>query len=170
MKKLGVYTQIVALALAGCSTASKDIVATPVSPMQYANYDCDQIAAEQRRIYARVGEIGGRLDQAAGNDNVIAWTGGLLFWPALFFLGGTKAQEAEYARLKGEYDALHQAGIMKKCAGALTPPLQQAAPGAAPISPAGQSQGTPAAVAAPTATTPAALTPTSAPSDQQTVK
>jgi hypothetical protein len=158
MKKVSVW--MVAVALGGCSTASKDILPTPVSPMQYSNYDCDQIAAEQRRIYQRVGELGGRLDQAAGNDNVLAWTGGLLFWPALFFLGGTKPHEAEYARLRGEYDALHQTAIMKKCAGALTPPLQQAAPAA----PAGQGAATPAAA------TPTTLTPASATGDQPTVK
>jgi len=38
-----------------------------------------------------------------------------LFWPAVFFLGGTKEEEAEYARLKGEYDALEQASILRKC-------------------------------------------------------
>jgi hypothetical protein len=31
-------------------------------------------------------------------------------------LGGTKEQEAEYAKLKGEYNALEQASIQKKCA------------------------------------------------------
>jgi hypothetical protein len=39
-----------------------------------------------------------------------------LFWPAAFALGGNQAQEAEYARLKGEADAIHQAAIAKKCA------------------------------------------------------
>lgn len=43
----------------------------------------------------------------------------VLFWPALFALGGTKQQEAEYARLKGEHDALQQAAVAKKC-GVLT--------------------------------------------------
>src|SRR5678816_374341 len=98
MTKLGVWTQVVAIALAGCATASKDIIPTAVSPMQYANYDCDQIAAEQRRIYGRAGELGGRLDQAASNDTALAWSA-LLDWPTLFFLGGTKPQEADYARV-----------------------------------------------------------------------
>jgi hypothetical protein len=35
----------------------------------------------------------------------------------LFALGGTKQQEAEYARLTGEYDALQQAVVAKKCPG-----------------------------------------------------
>jgi hypothetical protein len=127
VKKLAVYVQIAAIALAGCSTASKDITPTAVSPMQYQSYDCDQIAAEQRRIHVRVSELGGRLDQAASNDQAIGWVGGLLFWPALFWLGGTKQQEAEYARLRGEYEALHQAAIQKRCAAAMAP-IQQAGP------------------------------------------
>jgi hypothetical protein len=150
MKKCFAFVQALALALAGCATPSKDISPTSVSPMQYSNYDCDQIAAEQRRIYGRVGELGGRLDQAASNDNTLAWSA-LLLWPTLFWLGGTKQQEAEYARLRGEYDALHQAAIMKKCAAAMAP-TQQAAPTAAP---------TPAV--APAASTAPALTPTSTP-------
>ena len=69
------------------------------------------------RIQTRVTELGGRLDQAASNDKAIAGLGMILFWPALFALGGTKQQEAEFARLKGEYDALNQSAIQKKCEG-----------------------------------------------------
>ena len=101
--------------LTGCATASKD-TANYVSPMQYQTYDCGQIGQESLRIQARVAELGGRLDQAASNDKTITGAGIILFWPALFFLGGTKQQEAEFARLKGENDALHQASIQKKCA------------------------------------------------------
>lgn len=42
--------------------------------------------------------------------------GMLLFWPTLFFLeGGDGPQAAEYARLKGEVDALEKVAIAKKC-------------------------------------------------------
>jgi hypothetical protein len=61
--------------------------------------------------------LGGRLDQASSNDSAITTAGVILFWPALFFLGGTKAQEAQYAQLKGEYSALEKAAIEKKCIG-----------------------------------------------------
>lgn len=101
--------------LAGCSTASKDIAPTYVSPIQYTSYDCDQIMAENNRLTGRVVQLGGRLDEAASNDKAIGVAGALLFWPALFALGGTKGQEAEYARLRGEHDALQQASIQKKC-------------------------------------------------------
>ncbi len=106
----------IALSVSGCATASKDIASTYVSPVQYSTYDCAQLAAEAQRIQARVIQLGGRLDQAAQNDAGIMAVGIILFWPVLFALGGTKQQEAEFARLKGEYDAVEQASIAKKCA------------------------------------------------------
>lgn len=101
--------------LPGCATSSKDIASTYVSPIQYSNYDCNQLTAELQRIQGRVAQIGGRLDEAASNDKLIMGAGLIIFWPALFALGGTKAQEQEYGRLKGEYDAVNQAAIEKKC-------------------------------------------------------
>jgi hypothetical protein len=101
---------------AACATASKDVASSYVSPLQYQDYDCKQIAAELSRVSSRVSQVGGRLDQAASNDQGIAAAGVLLFWPALFFLGGTKEQEAEYGRLKGQMDALQSVAIQKKCA------------------------------------------------------
>lgn len=104
------------LVLGGCATASKDVATSYVSPLQYQSYDCEQLAAEAARIQARVTPLGGRLDTAADNDKALTGVGLILFWPALFFLGGTKDQEAEYGRLKGEFDAVGQASIAKKCA------------------------------------------------------
>jgi len=112
---LGVSTLALALLLGGCATASKDISAIYVSPAQYQSYDCQQLGEEARRIQGRYSQLGGRLDEAASNDKAIAGVGIILFWPALFALGGTKQQEAEYARLRGEYDAVQQAMIVKKC-------------------------------------------------------
>ncbi|PVY57950.1 MULTISPECIES: hypothetical protein [unclassified Simplicispira] len=104
-----------AIILGGCSTAAKDIAPTYISPIQYQSYDCQQIEAENARLVNRVSQLGGRLDEAASNDKAIGVVGAVLFWPALFALGGTKNQEAEYARIKGEHDALQQASIQKKC-------------------------------------------------------
>ncbi len=108
---------VAAAMLGGCATASRDIASQSVSPLQYQSFDCDQLAAEQVRVQTRMLEVGGRLDTAADNDKAITGVGLVLFWPALFFLGGTKQQEAEYARLKGEYQALEQAAIAKRCGG-----------------------------------------------------
>lgn len=125
----------VTLALSGCATSSKDIASSYVSPLQYQSYDCDQLAAETQRMQARVQELGGRLDEASSNDKVITTVGVILFWPILFALGGTKQQEAEYARLRGEYDALQQAAIAKKCPGAMPVPAAPVTPTSAPEKP-----------------------------------
>lgn len=117
MKKTIVYMLSASMVLSGCAAASKDISASYVSPMQFQSYDCEQLASESQRIQARVVQLGGRLDTAAANDKAIAGVGVLLFWPALFALGGTKQQEMDYARLRGEYDAVQQSAILKKCPG-----------------------------------------------------
>jgi len=119
--------------------------------MQYQSYDCQQIAAENDRLAVRVSQLGGRLDEAANNDKAIGVVGALLFWPALFALGGTKGQEAEYARIRGEHDALQQAAIQKKCGTNFTP-----------LKPTDAVQTTGATTAAPAAT-PSVTVPAAAP-------
>jgi len=109
------------IAVAGCSTASKDISSSYVSPVQYQSYNCRQLAGESQRIQSRVSQLGGKLDRDATNDSIIVVVGTVLFWPAYFALGGTKQQEAEYARLKGEYEAVQQTEILKSCTVAMLP-------------------------------------------------
>ena len=121
---------LVALVVAGCAAKSTEIAATSVSPLQYQPYDCGQIGAEMLRVSSRVNALGGQLDQKASDDSGVTAVGIILFWPALFFVGGNKANEAEYGRLKGELDALHQAAIQKRCDIPVLPP----APAVVPIS------------------------------------
>lgn len=127
-----------AVVLTGCASSSAEISASYVSPLTYRNYDCDQITAEVGRIQGRVQQLGARLDQAASNDKKLVGVGMILFWPALFALGGTKEQEAEFARLKGEHDALQVAAIEKKCmsAGAPAKPAVPPTPTASEAAPA----------------------------------
>lgn len=106
----------VAIGLGGCATASNSIATAYVSPLQFQSYDCQQISAEMQRVNGRANQLAGRLDQAASNDKAIVGVGMLLLWPALFALGGTKEQEAEYARLRGEYEALQKVATEQKCA------------------------------------------------------
>jgi hypothetical protein len=121
MRKTLTAMLIIAM-MGGCATASKDIAPTYASPMAYQSYDCQQLGAETARIQGRVTQLGGRLDEASRNDKTIGVVGAIIFWPALFALGGTKAQEAEYASLKGQYDAVQQASIEKKCTAAVPQP------------------------------------------------
>ena len=106
---------LIIVIVSGCSTAAKDIVPSNVSPAIYSNYDCDQIRLELLRVSTEVNTMTGKLDKNRENDNLTFAAGMLIFWPALFFLGGTKEQEARYSQLKGEYNALEQVSIQKRC-------------------------------------------------------
>lgn len=108
------YVFMASTLLAGCATRSENIEATYQSPMQYQSHDCDQIQMEMVRVSSKVREISGAQDSEATKDAVALGVGLVIFWPALFFMMGDD-KEADIGRLKGEYDALHQAAIMKKC-------------------------------------------------------
>ena len=100
--------------LVGCASSPDKISATYVSPLQYGNFDCDQVREEMIRVSSHVQSVAGQQKKTAKNDQIAMGVGLVLFWPALFFLAGSDKKE-ELGRLKGEYDALNQAAIQKKC-------------------------------------------------------
>ena len=120
MRTSGICAITAGLVLSGCATSSDKIAASYISPMQYQSYDCDQLTSEGMRLNQRVASLQGQVDKAASNDKALTGVGVILFFPVLFALGGNQQQEAEYGRLKGEYEAIQQAAIMKKCPGAVS--------------------------------------------------
>ena len=115
--------------IGGCATHPDKIAAQSVSRYQYRDYDCDDIALELERVSQRVGEIYAQLKKDADNDAWQMGVGLILFWPALLALeGGDGPHAQEYARLKGEYEALQKVAIRKKCDKSLLPdsPFQKA--------------------------------------------
>lgn len=101
----------------GCASSPDKIQTAYVSPLQYKDYDCEQISGELMRVSRRAGELQGNLQKTADNDTAQMAVGMVLFWPALFFLeGGDGPDATEYARLKGERDTLEKVGIERKCA------------------------------------------------------
>ena len=112
--------QIIALAaatlLVGCASQPEEIAPQYVSSIQYQDYDCKQLGGEVARVSRRVSELHASLEKTADNDAAQMGVGLILFWPTLFFLeGGDGAQAQEYARLKGERDAIEQISVKKKC-------------------------------------------------------
>ena len=98
----------------GCASDPSDIEAQYVSPMQYNSYNCNQVEAELQRVSGRVREVTGVQKDEAQEDAIATGVGLVLFWPALFFLGGDD-KEQELSRLKGEYNALEKSAIKKEC-------------------------------------------------------
>lgn len=101
--------------LYACAHSSDQIAAQYVSPLVYENYDCRQISAEYERINRRVHQLAASIDKNARGDSIAMGVGLVLFWPALFFIDGDSPEAAEYARLKGEYEALEKVSIQKSC-------------------------------------------------------
>ena len=105
----------VLMALVGCARSSEKVPSAYISPLIYQDYNFKQIAAEMHRVTRRVYDTGAAVDDAAGADAMKMGVGLLLLWPTLFFIDGDGPSAAEYARLKGEAEALEMASIQKEC-------------------------------------------------------
>ena len=104
------------LSLIGCASQPDKIATSYVSPLQYQDYTCKQIGMELGSVTRRANELAGTLKKKADNDAIQTGVGLILLWPTLFALeGGDGAEAAEFARLKGERDALEQAAVQKSC-------------------------------------------------------
>jgi len=118
---------VVAILLSGCATKPSEIEASYVSPYKYKDYDEEQIIMEMDHVGRRTNELYYSLKKEASNDTAQMAVGLLLFWPALFFLeGGDGPEAAEYARLKGEYEALRTVAVQRKISLDMLPPSPEA--------------------------------------------
>lgn len=113
--KILLSTICILAVLSSCAKHPDKIAPQYISPMQYRNYTCDQIAAEVTRLSTRVSELHGVQKKAHTTSNVATVVGVVLFWPALFFIDGNSQGASEYTRLKGEFNALEQIAIEKNC-------------------------------------------------------
>ena len=116
MKRAALISIAVALTCIGCASKPEKISAAYVSPNQYANYDCEQIATETAHIERRANQLYQQLSKEAKADQWQMGVGLILLWPVLFALEGGDGPEAtEYAQLQGEYEALRTVSVAKKC-------------------------------------------------------
>ena len=110
------YCKVLATTIvAGCASSAEDIGASYVSPLQYEQYSCEQLAAEGQRVSSRAAIAAGQQDKDRTKDAVATGVGVVLFWPTLFMIKGDGPKAAELARLKGEMDAIEAAAITKRC-------------------------------------------------------
>lgn len=102
--------------LCGCASSSSDVTPQYISPLQYQNYTCAQLAEEARSVSSRAAQVAGVQDSKRTNDAVATTVGVVIFWPALLMMKGDGATAGELARLKGELEAIERMSIQKKCA------------------------------------------------------
>ena len=108
-------TTAVAVMLAGCASAPKDIAPAYVSTGLYENLTCEQLRREAESVSARAAAAAGKQEQNRNQDVAMTTVSLVLFWPAAFFMKGDGAAAAEVARLKGEAAAIEQVNRIKNC-------------------------------------------------------
>ena len=108
------FTLVAALALSGCATAPDQIATAYVSPTAYSGQTCGQLNAEAQQINARLASATGQQAAQASNDATMTAVALILFWPALFFIGGND-QALAIAQMRGEAEAVRAAAIARGC-------------------------------------------------------
>ena len=112
--KTTAITLVAALALAGCATAPEQITPAYVSPAAYSGQTCSQLNAQAQQINARLASATGQQAQQANSDATMTAVALILFWPALFFIGGND-QGPAIAQMRGEAEAVRAAAIARGC-------------------------------------------------------
>ena len=105
----------VLLVLGACSPHPDSIPTAYVSPLKYQSYSCQNIRSEIAAITSKNEDLYANLKRHHNRDRLFF---GLVFISFEFInaLGGERSlQEVEYYQLKGELDALSQAGEQKNC-------------------------------------------------------
>ena len=96
--------------LSGCAANPKNIAPSDVSYVSYLNLDCEQLAAEQRRLITSLFSTSLVQQQVRGNDFAsVIFTGVPVAW-----IDGTD-KKSIIAGLKGELLAVQKAIIEEKC-------------------------------------------------------
>ena len=114
MKKFNLLISI--WLLSSCASNPDNIDAAYVSPLKYANYNCNQLSQEMDYIGRRTNTLYRSLKQKRTGDAWQMGVGLVLFWPTLFALEGGDGPEAtEYAQIKGEYEAVRSVSVEKSC-------------------------------------------------------
>ncbi|MGE0338667.1 MAG: hypothetical protein AB7O79_02195 [Xanthobacteraceae bacterium] len=105
----------VAATVGACAKSADSISASYVSPTIYRDFSCAELSEEAQRVSSRAVAATGAQNQAATRDAVATTVGVVVFWPALFLIGGNDTKAAELAQLKGSMEAIEQASIQKRC-------------------------------------------------------
>lgn len=103
------------LAQMACASHPASIAAAPVDDSQYSSWNCDKLLTERTQVASRARDIAQDQQETADKDQALIAAGLILAWPALFAVALTGNDEKEYARLKGQYEAIDRVERTKSC-------------------------------------------------------
>jgi hypothetical protein len=99
----------------GCATRSEDVAAAYVSPPNYNQLNCRQLADTAALVSERAFNLRGERDDSKHAWEIVPPSGApVVLWPTAF-MANDPARMAEYTRLKGEFDAILQTSVRKGC-------------------------------------------------------
>lgn len=86
-----------------------------MSPKEYSDYSCVELAEERSLILAKAKEIGDLQEENADADAAFVTGFLLVSMPLLIGTAFTKDRAAEFALLKGKFEAVDRAQYEKSC-------------------------------------------------------
>jgi len=108
--KIQIAALLVAASVASCAKAPEAIGPSYVSVLNYQAWSCEQLASESVRLSDAVAISSMKQRQARANDTM----GVLLIGVPISTFSGDN-QAVDLGRLKGEYEAVRQAGLQRNC-------------------------------------------------------
>jgi hypothetical protein len=101
--------------LAGCATQSVNVTPSYVPPSRFSTMPCEQLQEEYAALTSHETSLSSKQDSAYAKDAALVAVSLILFWPAAFFVGQDKGNEAELARIKGERQVVERTLRDKRC-------------------------------------------------------
>jgi len=103
------------LTVAACTPRTHEIQSSYVSPQEYSDYSCEQLATERAVLLAKAKEIGDLQEENADAD--AAFVAGFLIvsMPLIIGTAFTKDRAEEFSQIKGKYEAVDRAQHEKLC-------------------------------------------------------
>jgi hypothetical protein len=108
---------LMSLAVTGCASKPENIAAVAYPDEAYAGLTCQQLGLERQSIQSEVLAATGQQRSERKKDQAWAWTGALLFAPALFMMDGNEENATRLAILKGQYESIERVGAAKRFVG-----------------------------------------------------
>jgi len=103
-----------ALTLSACAPAPGDIAAAYVSPTAFAGRTCAELNSDATVLNARLSAAMGQQQATADGDAAMTAVALILFWPAVFLIGGND-QSPAIAQMRGEAEAIRAAAVARGC-------------------------------------------------------